>query len=363
MPFLRAFAIVLIAGLGLLAAANYSLDGGDRWRGRHVVETQVGEIIAAGRHAETNRNYRSQVVHRIVIDRLDRTPDAVILGSSRIMGIRGRFLGDGLVLNHGVPSANLLDILAILSAYDRAGRMPRHVVIGVDPWIAKTQPPMGTRLRAFDDGRDTFGGRLGVDLRALGWAAEPPWELFSGRQLKSNLDELRQGDGPCGGVRARDDDDTPCAVRRPDGSLKWTTAFETIGPEALAAANALALSRRGRLHGFEGFDAPDDRYFEAFRRLLSHLDGQGSRVTILLSPYHPDVAAAPRVARDWALAMAVEERLRSIAADMAVPVVGSYSPDRIDCRPDEFMDFDHAKPSCLERIVAPIRSQGRLASG
>jgi len=357
MPFLRAFFTTLVIGLSLVVGLNYGIDGTDRWRGRFVIERQIANILIAGRFAETNQDYRSQAVYRMVIDHLERTPDTVLVGSSRVMAVRDSFVGSGAVLNIGMPSANLLDAIGAIAALDAKGRLPSRLMFEVDPWVARSQAAIGTRLSSFEDVGPAFAERIGIDVAALGWRSEPPWDLLSLDQLQANLKEAVGSDQACGHVRSRDDDVTPCAVRRPDGSMKWTAAFENITPEALAAANRLALSRRGRLHGFDGFDAIDERYLDAFGKLLVSLGKRGVEVLILLHPYHHEVPAAPHYARDWRLVEQVETHLREIAAANNLPVLGSYDPTKVNCDPDEFMDVDHAKPPCLAKILAPLKER------
>lgn len=58
---------------------------------------------------------------------------------------------------------------------------------------------------------------------------------------------------------------------------------------------------------------------------------------------------APASANVRAL-QSVEQEVRSLADKMGIDVIGSYHPDRVACRAEDFFDFMHAKPSCLARI-------------
>lgn len=356
MAFLRAFFLVFLGGALVLAAGNYGLDADGRWHQRFRIEQQVAAIVLSGRHVQTNANFSLQKVQRLILDGQPHIPDTVIIGSSRVMAVRAEFVQAPSFLNHGMPSAGLLDMIGILSSYDKRGALPRNIILGVDPWVAKRQRMQGTRLAPFADHAQTFASRIPLHLAELGWQAESLWTLFSTADLRSNLQVLFRSTDPCGDVKARDDDHSPCAVRRPDGSLKWSDTQEYIDAQTMAEEAHLALSKRGRLHGFDGFDHVDDKSLAAFAALLRHLQAQGSQVSLMLHPYYPAVPQAQRMRGDWALVTEIESRIRAIAAPLGITVHGSYDPKIAGCGTDEFIDLDHAKGSCLARILAPMRS-------
>ena len=130
------------------------------------------------------------------------------------------------------------------------------------------------------------------------------------------------------------------------------------------AASALGQGETSpRFKFFEGMKDVDARMAEDWRKLLTHVQASGVEAIIYLSPFHPAYLAgiARHEAHDIELLGDVEATLRRIAADLRIPVVGSYQPDVVGCGPEDFYDSIHIHPSCIKRILAGL--DGITASG
>jgi hypothetical protein len=91
------------------------------------------------------------------------------------------------------------------------------------------------------------------------------------------------------------------------------------------------------------------RAVELFTLLVNFLQQQEFKIIFVLTPYHPTVWSITK--QPVVLAMkAVELKIHEIAKSAGVQVIGSYHPDKIGCRADEFNDAMHAARTCLNKL-------------
>jgi len=347
MTFLRAFLVALAAVLGAVAGVNTAVQR--NWWVSPSNEEVIADILMDGGYVAGTADHDLRFLQSLVIAREASAPHTVVLGSSRAMGITAAMLAEPRSFNHGVASGNLLDYIAMFSAYEVRGHRPKRIVIGVDPWVFKPQARLADSLRPFEAAVHSYAANLGIDLGKIGWTAESPWRIFS---LRNVLSVWPAEHGPCDGIIRRKDDASPCSVRRPDGSLKWPAAIERRTPAETEAAITLEVSRRGGLHVFDGYDRIDPAAVDAFRRFVADVRRRGIEIVFVLAPYHPALEAAPKVRADWALLKEAESLIRNIAHQAGITVAGGYSSRAAGCRDFEFYDSVHPSDTCMRRILA-----------
>jgi hypothetical protein len=310
---------------------------------------------------------------------LDRAPAVLVSGSSRSRNIGTELFAAGTSVRNGsVNGATIDDLVAVHGLYDQAGRVPRHIILNVDPWLFNGA--YGNVLwRSVQDAHDAMLDRLaqpGAPATAAGPAratAPAPdasgfftratlakWaDLFSGAQLAGSIAAITRHKSrrrePVRILRETDD----AFLVRPDGSFRWPRSVERE-TEAIQFARLQrdeAAARPGELFiqlvGFNAVSAERRRVFEA---LIEYLRARASMVTLMMLPYHP--RTYDRYLPENGLLKPISEveaYVRSLSA-RGFDVIGSFDPHRYGCVALEFVDQHHPLPACAARIIAEWRA-------
>ena len=100
---------------------------------------------------------------------------------------------------------------------------------------------------------------------------------------------------------------------------------------------------------FTGFSALDQERLAMLGALVDDFTAHGSRVEFVLLPYHP--LAYEVMAREYPRAIEAEQAFRRLATERGIEVLGDYDPSQSGCTAEEFYDWYHATPTCLERLL------------
>lgn len=356
MPHFIAFITTFLVALAAVGVVNVWANLGHMFRADYAVEERVARLIDDGQYVRGNQEFDIPAAQIALIDRQRQAPDGVVFGSSRSMQIAARHFGGGRLLNHAVDTALLETHLGLFARYESRDLVPKSIILGLDPWIFKNAAD-DPALRLIAADLHAFSEKLGVKTTVqLSDRRSRLAELFS---LPRFWAALSRRDGDCHGLWPAKDAASHCAIRGPDMSLKYPLAWQTRGADMIADEVALSLSRRGRMHGFRGFDRIEPGQVDALRRFLAYLQSKKIRTVVFLAPYHPLVAERRRGHRDWALVTAAESTIRAVTRELAISVVGSFDPRRAVCTAAEFFDRLHARPVCIDRILAPLASTVR----
>jgi len=131
--FLKLSAIVLPIAL-LVVFTNYYIDPANLFSSKQYV-SGIADILAKGHNVNNIANYDERLFQEQMITKIGYKPDIVILGSSRIMEIGTDFFTNKKVLNCGVSHGNINDVVAIMGVLDSVGKLPKKVIINVDPFL------------------------------------------------------------------------------------------------------------------------------------------------------------------------------------------------------------------------------------
>ena len=82
--------------------------------------------------------------------------------------------------------------------------------------------------------------------------------------------------------------------------------------------------------------------------LIKYLQKNGINVSLILSPYHPDMYA--RMDSQKPIFLEIEKWFRQFSKEHNIEIIGSYDPVQIGCDENEFYDGMHPKPSCMAKV-------------
>ena len=320
--------IVSLASLGLFT--------------RSVNDSNVTEIQAAGVLAEKPWVYFSDLDERIFqVSRLaigvPPSVTTVVVGSSRMMQVSSEVAGEP-VLNLSVSGASLEDLHALGMGGLRVTGAKR-ILIGVDPWTL--HPDSGqSRWTSIRAEYEFWAGILdeGKDFAAVNISDLPSQQIDE--PLASRLYRLVAMPMPV----PENADPELIAKKAQDGSHIYDVG-------------RVALTESEKVDGFPGIASysnmeefvAGEREISGLQSLTQYLHNNDVEVVLVLPPYHPGVFS--ELSGTYPEYAEAESKLREIAADTGVALLGSFDPKKVSCSGSEFYDGFHPKESCMKTLL------------
>ncbi len=336
-----------IAALGLcgIAAANYLLDPAHLFQSGSYEDRLASRLLAGETVAATNHDDRF-LQKRLIEARRDPA-DTIVLGSSRAMEIGSGFFKGRRVRNHSVHGGALEDYLALTGLYEENGGFhPAEAVLCVDPWIFNRhhgQKRWSSLAPEFARMERRLGGGS-VAARPSG-SFDKYVQLFSLKYLLASLVSSSRVSGEAAkGTEMR---------LLPDGSIRYNDVYVAAGPSEVAA-RALRYVERKPIYSLGEFRTLDAGYVKTFEALVEWMRSKGTRVRIVLLPYHPRVYARIAAADEYRGVREAEDYLKAFGSGK-LDISGSYDPVAAGCTEADFYDGMHARPSCLEKVMTGKR--------
>lgn len=342
------FGLGLAATLTLLATVNLIVDPSRLFRGGGP-EQRLAAALIAGKYMAGAGNYDERQAQRLIIERRATPPAPAVFGSSRIMPVGASVLGPD-TFNHAVSGGTLQDTVGLLGLYEDRGLILTQVILALDPWVFNAHSQMNdwqTLADAVDRQRRRLGQPTAVESTRSSSRITIS-SLISIDYFFSSLHALGRL-GNDGGWHERDDDNSPLAVRRADGSLKYPT--QSRDPEAVAAG-AAQWAAADAVYAMSKYQRLDSDMTALLEAQLDRLANAGTNVRLVLVPLHPAAWRILSARPDMKMIAIAEDYLRQQAKRRGLTLQGSYDPDRVGCPASEFMDALHPDESCLARILA-----------
>ena len=285
----------------------------------------------------SNMDERKFIKFRIQFENI--SPNAVVLGSSRIMQIGEHNYADKII-NLGVSGASIEDDIAIADMATKKFN-PSTIFISVDPWLFNSKSEQGRWVSLSDE---YFSALSHLKI-------SPPYKSNSRNQSKESLFftigsriyesvNNQKFDAP---------DDTPefrDKIRR-DGSRVYNTTYATQTQKeiSLGLDHLLNYSMAEYDYSKES-EAIFGRFIDAYSKNYN--------VVLILSPYHP--ALYERMKNQRPIYLEIESKYRDFAKTHGVKIIGSYNPNKVGCDATDFYDGMHPKGICMGKIMKELEN-------
>lgn len=339
--------LVLLCGV---AVFNYGIDNADIFHAEHIAS--AANALAQGSYLEVDGNTDERIFQKFFIQASSTLPDAIALGSSRIMQMQGKDVGEGVFVNNGVSGSSLEDYFALLGIYyQKWSNFPRRVIIGVDPWIFNKNNGQ-TRWESIANGYDCMQGLVAHDKPAgdrrdvfFSLLRKLP-QLINYEYTIANYESVVYGNKFNFKVMASENQER--GGRRPDGSFFYQPYYRC--PSAAKRDKAALLYAKPPVYSLEGFFEIENRL--EFERLLLYLQAHGCQVTLVLFPYHPITYTILSKTKPYDVIVAVEKYILEFARQHHIQVEGSYDPNVVGVDADYFIDGMHMTDAGIEKTLA-----------
>lgn len=364
--YLKVYFIVIGCLLGFVAFFNYFIDPGSIYfkqkYNRLVVEKYTDSLL----HSKFGMVQEGWSERDVKLSLLAKThnSDCILLGSSHVMSI-SLYQGDGIntlcdsLANLGVSGAVLEDFMIfsdrlLVNKKDFRGK---KIFIGIDPWFynfsrdSRHIPYLNTLKKEINyDSREASGypQTLLLNLISFDYFFES-LKLLKRDGLLNNLKKILLM------LSVNNDyesyvsmfkmpnfslyEGADKAVTLSDGSHVYSNKYITENHEMNGGSYKLV---KGMLY--------DKKAIKVFEHKLSDLKEHGFKVYLLFTPYHQNVWDK----KSGILAQTAMQTTYQISVKLAeklnLSIIGSYHPEDLKCKENEFYDFMHPKPSCLNKI-------------
>jgi hypothetical protein len=347
--YVLSFALCFLVIVGSVAAVNYGVDvnGVYQPQDSNIVRAYVAKL----RTSPDGLVFVPLAWERNVKIELARqgTADCYVWGSSRVMQVdkptAPQVLGAcGAVMNLWESGATFEDFVAAtgrLVAFGRRGR----VFVGVDPWLLRRNVnSLWTQERAsYERGRIALG--LAHDRNGLAGAGAKWLNLVSADYALNNFRAILTSQRPPESAKGH-------ASLMPRDSREANSDEAIMLPNGCYRPMANAPPPRSSV-GDGSFwiaaKAIDPGVAAEFELAVRTLEQRGLKVTLVLTPYHPDVMACTGALVCQTLTT-VESFARNLGSRLGVEVVGSYDPRPFGLTWRDFRDEIHVGAAGLPNL-------------
>jgi len=316
-----------------------------------VGEGSLERVAAAQLNANSWIYFTNMDERLFQVERLRNPPSGVselVFGSSRLMQVGEQALGSG-VLNLSVSGASLPDFYGIVpNSLEKTGA--QKILLGVDPWLLN-ENSNDVRWKEIEARVKESESR--VDS---GFPLEMSPDDLGGGSVEEEVKEANVFQRLLQFINVRSEQIATSLVAG-DGNTENRMKKAKDGVIIYDLATA-SRTQQDMARGFEGvmsygqmrkFVTSRSKYRD-FTDLLSYLENNGIRVTLVLSPYHP---VAYKLFRKKESGHELAESVfRELAEEADIPILGSYDPEKTNCPAQEFYDGMHPKAECMARVVA-----------
>lgn len=354
-----ALAAVLLLPLAALPVyVNYTVDCQGYFRG----DTELREVamtLFAGNAIigfEQLKDQERMILDVIVANTDEETmPETVAFGSSRILQLTQEIVGTSFY-NSGTTGGDFYDLLSTFFIYDKREKLPRNVIIGVDPWLFNTDPDAQDKRSERNLYAEFLTEKLGIPTEYEHSDPAQTWKfLFDLSYFQGNLEYLSSGASPGGAIEVVPagqlyEQDTE--VKCPDGSLLYGTSYRARAQEEI---DMDCMIQTGSMFRLEEYFAPDAQRLRIFEAWIRYMQEQGINVIFLLAPYPPIVYDhAVENAERYGGMLGTETAVRRLGKQYGIPVYGSYNPHAIPATGEDFYDGLHPRRACIGRIFPGV---------
>jgi hypothetical protein len=342
-----AFLVATLSLLACVALFNYLVDSHGAFRRGHGLGQAARLLLSNTLVAGEFGRFEERELQRLVIRDYPHRRDIIALGSSRSFLMRKRFIqGDKDFFNHSVTAACIEDYVTIIGMYRERGRLPRAVMLSIDPWMFNQNSGVRDWWQPFARYHDLVMAEIyGKSTRSDHFNVLHYMQLINLEYTTTNYKHLRKGSRlvPVKTTNIND------FVREPDGSLHLPYSMRFARSEKVITSPANVIP----LRFLQNFDhISHTRLFEDFVRYLKR---NKIEVVFVLLPINPSLYEHLCASPQGQIILSVEDYLKDVAARYDTRLIGSYNPKPYGFTGKDFFDNIHGHEDVARRVMAEYR--------
>lgn len=358
--------LLLAPILVFMVAFSYNVDCSGLFQGA-LAPRRIVDLMLDGYDVTNFEQMDERQVVQLYAQDVSEAPEAIGIGSSRVLQFNRENTGVDSFFNMGVTGADVRDNMTSYYKMVSYGKTPKVLLWSLDPWVF-----YGSEA-AFDERADAelYNEFLTKVLNVPTDYEEPdPVELWRaladpayfqgnvhyyfknrGQAVITDEDGNSIKFNPVEG----DPYDQTSTIKRSDGSVLYDVAFRNQTVDQIRAQAATACTTFNSVH-MEGFDAMSETQMQAFDSFIQYAQSQGTTVILVLSPWHPYLYGYLLTEPDNHKGFfQVENWVRQYAAEHNIPLYGSYDPECIEgLQETDFFDGLHCAGTGIEKFFPGV---------
>ncbi len=318
-------------------------------------EKGIVEYLVKGNNVTNVVNYKERLLQKYFIEKIEKCPDVMVLGSSRIMQIRSEVINSGRLINNGVSISTLEDCLATYYMYEKRGCSVKKVIIGLEPYMLNEGHGQSEWRYLEDEFNDFFNNlkistiRKKASRKTFLFYLSKYNVLLSSSYFKASFNYLIQGkyNHYIPTTNRINDGFT----RLSDGSIYYDRIYRTASPDEVEYRANSYITDEPAFPFLKNFTTLSERYKELFSAFILYLQKQNIEVEFILSPFHPIFYNHFTQDKYYHIVFECENYYRAFASANNIRVFGSYDPHKLGFDNSHFLDGFHCKDEAIIKIL------------
>ena len=355
--FTAAFVLTVMFSIGALVYLNKAF--------APEMYAENGMVPAAEAHAQGlnyqvfDLNLNIRALRDAQLAAMTKTPDVIIYGASHYQEAHADLLEGRTLYNMHIHRDYWEDLPGMVELMVRHDRLPKTLIVAIRD---KQFTPVELRKDyLWEPGIPAYRAaaqRLGFEAQS--WWRTAPWHraqaLISLPMFFENFTRWNHAPslpGPTTLARSETMD-----MIMPDGSINWSnrkltqvfTRQRTIN-EVNAAANA----------SLNNPPVIDSRGIEAWEATFRFLKSKGVQVYLTNPTLNPEFYDRIKGTPYEVGFNKILVQTNKFSKDFGFPIFGNTNPHEVGCVAEEYIDSEHAHPSCMKKVFAQFLAAEKLA--
>jgi peptidoglycan/LPS O-acetylase OafA/YrhL len=267
--------------------------------------------------------------------------NSLVLGSSRVMQISKKLLGENLI-NLAVMGASVEDDIAIGTLATKKFK-PKKIYISADPWLFNLNSDqnrwksltneyiIGLSLISNFSARDSLNIKSEIPLNI----SSKSLNLLN-IYMRVNLSNFTKFD------KLDEDAGLDDKIRK-DGSRVYNSRYANMTESEINKSIENQL-----YYSIQNFKFSETSY-KNFIKLIQYFQRKKIKVVLVLPPYHPKLI--DKLFENKFQIMEIEKKIIEMASLLNIQILGSYDPRKCGCNTIDFYDGMHPKEACINSII------------
>lgn len=338
--FIYKITVVTFPILILLLLVNYFGDAARLFDNDY--EKQIANIVASSKYVTNIENYDERLFQRELISNKNIQPNLLIIGSSRTMLINADLFPRAVFFNNSVSGASIEDIVSIYQLYKINNKLPRKIIIGIDPWTFNENNGQ-KRWQSISTYYYSFHNTINQENTAYFKYKE----LFSFSYFQSSLKMIPRFIEGNTKPQPTLEKYNLLGTKLTDGSLVYGEQYRSASLKEIE--NKIKSYITGEIYSIENFNAISDRIWNEFEKLITDMKKNNIEIEFFLAPYAPLVYN--KIQKEYPLVLKTEEIIQDFAFSNNIKLYGSFNPAKLGMDETYFYDGMHCKEIGIEKII------------
>jgi hypothetical protein len=334
-----------------IVGINFFIDPANIFK-KSIYETIVNHLIE-DKNVTNIPNLDERLLQKLYINLLNKCPDEIVLGSSRIMQIgNASNIQRTNLINNGVSGASLEDILSIYYLYVKKGCKIKKITLGLDPYFLNDNHGQNRWITLETEFIDCYNQLFEQKKGYRNPLFEDKYkELFSLAYFRSSLDYLKSGNNKQ--VHSTENHNNKKMTRLTDGTITYDYDTRNISIDKSDKSVKQAIINQP-LYSMQGFLELSVYYKDLFSLFIEHVIQNNIEIEFVFIPLHPLLFNYLQNDPNYKMFFEAEKFYQEIASEKQIKIIGSFDPNSYNLEHLNFYDGFHCKEEVIELLFTDI---------